>query len=639
MLSYLFKRLIAMIPTLLGITFVTFLIVNLAPGDPVSTSLGEGGGGGATESSGGNVDRERVADAIKAKKKLLGMVREDHAALVLGLAADGPVSIDARLGEFDGWLKSGLATSDTLIVGGAGGLLAALDPATGEVKRSFTGHTDTVSAVALSADGALLLSGDTDGGLILWDAATGKERARAAVMDRQVRDVVILPDGSQAITGSDDGTIRRFHLPDLNEVGQLVGHNSNVYALALSKDGHHLYSGGYDRVLREWDLDTGEAVRTWAFHPQSINDLALSPDGARLASAGDDRKARVLELNRPDAEPVLLEGNYKRVGAVAWLDDARVATGCDDETVRTWDATTGKELSRTTDSVGKVSALVTSPSGGLIALADSWIKVPIPIRYARWLGRILTLDFDRSFLDERPVIEKIGEALPVTIFLNLISVTIIYLISIPIGVWSAVKRGSTFDHISSVILFVLYSIPSFWLATLLIMGLSSERAWNLLPSVGLISDRADDLSFLQWVWDGALHLVLPVTVMVYGGVASLSRYVRTSLLETIQEDYVRTARAKGLDAWGVIMKHAFRNSLVTIVTLVANLLPAMIGGAVIVEFIFSIQGMGKLGFDAILARDYPVIMAITTFSALLTLLGILVSDLLYSVVDPRVRVE
>ena len=177
------------------------------------------------------------------------------------------------------------------------------------------------------------------------------------------------------------------------------------------------------------------------------------------------------------------------------------------------------------------------------------------------------------------------------------------------------------------------------MATLLIMGLSSERAWNLLPSVGLISDRADDLSFLQWVWDGALHLVLPVTVMVYGGFASLSRYVRTSLLETIQEDYVRTARAKGLDAWGVIMKHAFRNSLVTIVTLVANLLPAMIGGAVIVEFIFSIQGMGKLGFDAILARDYPVIMAITTFSALLTLLGILVSDLLYSVVDPRVRVE
>ena len=126
MLSYLFKRLIAMIPTLLGITFVTFLIVNLAPGDPVSTSLGEGGGGGATESSGGNVDRERVADAIKAKKKLLGMVREDHAALVLGLAADGPVSIDARLGEFDGWLKSGLATADKLIVGGAGGLLGVV---------------------------------------------------------------------------------------------------------------------------------------------------------------------------------------------------------------------------------------------------------------------------------------------------------------------------------------------------------------------------------------------------------------------------------------------------------------------------------------------------------------------------------
>lgn len=636
MLSYLLKRLLAMVPTLLGITFVTFLIVNLAPGDPVATSLGEGGGG-AAESAAGNVDRERVADAIKAKKKLLGMVREDHAALLLGLDGGATLPIDERLGELDGWLKSGVSGERGLFVGGVGGLLARLNPTTGEVEQRFKGHEQAVSALALSADGALLVSGDADGELYLWDAATGAVKAHVDVMDRPIRDVVLLPDQSQAITACDDGTIRRFSLPALTEVGQLVGHNNNVYAIALSKDGGKLYSGGYDRKLREWDLATSAVTRSWEFHPQSINDLAISPDGATLATAGDDRKARLLDLRAADATPVTLDGHYKRVGAVSWLDEGRVVTGSDDETVRIWD-TAGKELSRTEESVGKVSAVVAG-GGRVVVMADSWARVPIPLRYAKWLGRILTLDFDRSFLDERPVIEKIGEALPVTIFLNLIAVTIIYLISIPIGVWSAVKRGSTFDHVSSVVLFVLYSIPSFWLATLLIMGLSSERAWNVLPSVGLISDRADDLSFLQWVWDGALHLILPITVMVYSGFASLSRYVRTSLLETIQEDYVRTARAKGLDAWGVIVKHAFRNALVTIVTLVANLLPSMIGGSIIVEFIFSIQGMGKLGFDAILARDYPVIMAITTFSAFLTLLGILISDLLYSVVDPRVRVE
>ena len=204
---------------------------------------------------------------------------------------------------------------------------------------------------------------------------------------------------------------------------------------------------------------------------------------------------------------------------------------------------------------------------------------------------------------------------------------------------AAVKRGSMFDHVSSVLLFMLYSLPNFWLATLLIMGFSSKQTWDILPSVGLHANNANDLSYLPWLGDSVLHLVLPIICMTYAGFASLSRYTRTSLLETIQADYVRTARAKGLAETVVVLKHALRNALITIVTLIGNLLPRMIGGSVIIEYIFTIDGMGKLGFDAILTRDYPVIMAITTFSALLTLVGILVSDLLYSAVDPRVTAE
>ena len=147
------------------------------------------------------------------------------------------------------------------------------------------------------------------------------------------------------------------------------------------------------------------------------------------------------------------------------------------------------------------------------------------------------------------------------------------------------------------------------------------------------------MSYWEWLLDRIKHLFLPILVMTYAGFASLSRYARTTMLETIQEDFVRTARAKGLSERVVVYKHAFRNSLITIVTLMGNLLPAMIGGSVIVEYIFNIQGMGLLGFDAILQRDYPVIMAITSFSAFLTLLGILLSDILYSVVDPRVSQE
>ena len=160
-----------------------------------------------------------------------------------------------------------------------------------------------------------------------------------------------------------------------------------------------------------------------------------------------------------------------------------------------------------------------------------------------------------------------------------------------------------------------------------------------LPSSGLASPNEWQMSYFPWLWDRFLHLVLPVTVMVYGGFASLSRYVRTSMLEALGQDYVRTARAKGLAERVVVLKHAFRNALVTIVTLIGNLLPRLFGGSLIIEVIFSINGMGKLAFDSILSRDYPMIMAITTISAVLTLVGILISDLLYGVVDPRVKVD
>jgi peptide/nickel transport system permease protein len=317
-------------------------------------------------------------------------------------------------------------------------------------------------------------------------------------------------------------------------------------------------------------------------------------------------------------------------------DASRIFSGSRDETVRVWDTTTGKQLAQSLDSTGRIRDLDVAADGRLLSSADSWSTVPVHRRYLSWLLRIMRFDFDRSFVDDQPVINKIKKALPITIGLNFLSLIVVYTLAIPLGVLAAVKRNSTFDHISSLLVFTLYSIPSFWLATLLIMMFSSRQALDILPSVGLHGDAPWDMSYLEWLWDFVKHLLMPVLVMSYGGLASLSRYARTSMLETIGEDYIRTARAKGLDESIVVWKHAFRNSLITIVTLLGNLLPALIGGSVIVEYIFSINGMGRLGFDAILARDYPVIMAITTFSALLTLVGILVSDILYSIVDPRV---
>lgn len=264
---------------------------------------------------------------------------------------------------------------------------------------------------------------------------------------------------------------------------------------------------------------------------------------------------------------------------------------------------------------------------------------PIIIGYGEWLAKFIMFDFGTSRKDGRPVSERIADALPITITLNIITIIIVYIISIPLGIVSAVKKDSAFDRVSSLILFILYSLPSFWIGLLLLMYLSSGEHLNLFPLGGIISDWAEDFGFLDRLINIAWHLVLPVITLTYGSFAFLSRYTRANMLEVINQQYITTARSKGLSEAKVILVHAFRNSLVPLVTLFATMLPALLGGSVIVESIFSIPGMGMLAFESILSRDIPVIMAIAAISAFLTMIGILLADILYAVVDPRIRLE
>ncbi len=262
---------------------------------------------------------------------------------------------------------------------------------------------------------------------------------------------------------------------------------------------------------------------------------------------------------------------------------------------------------------------------------------PLWEQYLRWLGRVVTFDFGESYKDHRPVADKIAERLPVTLTLNFISILLIYVIAIPVGVYSAVEQGSLRDRVTTIGLFILYSLPSFWVAALLLMFLGGGDYLDLFPVFGLSSPGLEGAAWWRRVPDVAWHLVLPVFCLTYDGLASLSRYQRASMLEVIRADYIRTARAKGLPEKVVVFRHAFRNALIPIVTLLGYVLPAMFGGSIIIESIFSIPGLGQLGFEAVLSRDYPVIMAISTISALLTLLGILLADLLYVWVDPRIH--
>jgi len=261
---------------------------------------------------------------------------------------------------------------------------------------------------------------------------------------------------------------------------------------------------------------------------------------------------------------------------------------------------------------------------------------PLHIQYWLWLKRLATLDLGESIKFKRPVWDVLKERIPVSLKLTLTAVLLSYLISIPIGIYSASHQYSRLDQGVTLVLFILYSLPSFWVATMLIVLLGGGDFLDVFPVFGLSSIGAAKLGFWGRFWDTAWHLVLPVFCMTYASLAALSRYMRSSMLEVIRQDFITTARAKGLSENVVIFKHALRNSLIPIITLLAQILPATLGGSIIIETIFTIPGMGRLVWEAILARDYPVIMADLTFVAFLTLVGILLADILYSVIDPRI---
>jgi peptide/nickel transport system permease protein len=261
---------------------------------------------------------------------------------------------------------------------------------------------------------------------------------------------------------------------------------------------------------------------------------------------------------------------------------------------------------------------------------------PLMVQYGKWLGRLVRFDFGDSFSqDRRPVTEKIAERLPVTILINVLSIGLILVVAVPIGILSAVRRNSHFDRLTTVFVFIGFATPSFWLA-LLLMDVLGVR-YGLFPIVGLKSLGYDYLSWPGQILDILHHLVLPVFVSAFGGLAGFSRYMRANMLEVIRQDYILTARAKGLTEKAVIWKHALRNALLPVITLLGLSVPGLIGGSVIFETIFAIPGMGKLFYDGVMMRDYPLIMGILVIGAVLTLVGNLLADLGYALADPRIR--
>ena len=294
---------------------------------------------------------------------------------------------------------------------------------------------------------------------------------------------------------------------------------------------------------------------------------------------------------------------------------------------------------------GEAGNAVSAEKGGLRSNNAMREKLhldrPAVVGFALWMKGICKGDFGESAAVDpgRPVLDLIGERLPVTLKLNIFAILLTYLIAIPIGVYTARKADSKLDQLTGFALFALYSLPVMWVGLLLQALFCAGGLWEIFPLKGLTPDNASRLSIWQLHWELVKCYALPVLCLSYGGLAALSRYARSGMLEALRGDYVRTARAKGVSENTILWHHAFRNAVISLITLFGGMLPALVSGSVIVEYIFSIPGMGTLALTSLSSRDYPLQMALFAMGGALTLGGIFISDLLYTAADPRIRLE
>jgi len=258
---------------------------------------------------------------------------------------------------------------------------------------------------------------------------------------------------------------------------------------------------------------------------------------------------------------------------------------------------------------------------------------PLHVQYLHWAKDLISGDL-KSFKDNRPVLVKIWERFLNSLPLFLVATILTWTLSFPLGVRSALTQGSTFDKTSTFISYALISIPGFFLSYICIIVMVKQFH---LPVIGMQTFGLEKAGAVQAFMDRLEHMALPAFMSAMGGIAILSRYVRSQMLETLNQDYIRTARAKGLSEDAVVYRHGLRNALLPFITLFGLMIPGLIGGSVIFETIFAWPGMGRLGYEAILSRDFPIILTLNFFAAALALAGTLISDILYAAVDPRIK--
>ncbi|MBX3470475.1 MAG: ABC transporter permease [Planctomycetes bacterium] len=671
MWQFLLKRLLLLIVTLFGIALISFVIVTMAPGDPSSMKMGLKGGG---RGQGGLDD-----NTIRKNRELYYL---DRPRLLDLSPPTRRTRLEKALAELDA--KSELERKDAKLllesaIGTAGlDVLMEVLPgrtATGAAARAeLEGRLDALARAATDAERAAALEalsrhhGAFAPPVRLVDGRLPTQEERVRAWERQRR----------ALVAEAEAPARRV-LSVLAAVVPPAAGGPEVAADAPVADAMTAWQAWWAERAEDFSRARArEAATAWL-------------ERGDVAAAGAEGKASpeleaLRRVGQVAAPPLMDALRAARRGSPL---EQRAAYGLAVVCKKPWDLTTTPEerqtyaarwkerqdaieaqkgdmhpsaYAREVAALGDEAAFVAQEEAREFAdhrarWADWWFRAEeyyvdfsaprqvvrafTQTQFGRWMSRFVRLDFGESYKAKRPVWDMLAERLPVTLTLNAISLSLIYLMAVPLGIYSAVNRGVALDRGSTLALFVLYSLPSFWVGSMLIAFFTGEQGLLHplldLPAHHFMSLDADKLSTWGKVKDVARHLVLPVICLTYAELAYVSRQMRTGLLDVIRQDYVRTAVAKGLPRSRVIYKHALRNGLIPLLTLMGALLPVMFGGSVIIESIFSIDGLGKMAFDAILDRDYPVIMANLVISGFLTLLGILIADIAYAVVDPRIE--
>jgi peptide/nickel transport system permease protein len=592
--AYIIRRLLLMLPTLFGVTLVTFVVMQFAPGDPLKMQLSQAGAQGESGATREAFLHQRRQWKLDKPAIINTRWFADYSAQARGCARIQGLD-DARIGE----LLNRLATASP---------------------------TDAL----LSFLGGLGIEG--------FEAQLADPTRRAELVQRVKIGVQVLVEETIAEHG-----IKNFiGLLDDPELSIRIG---AIRCLAMCTLGDPFtYTYSKDPQPQE----TENVVTTWRIWWDREQATFKPLTGDRQIQLQESFKALVLESSRQK----ILDGvsAYRRTDAPYFMEILLGNSSLQEKYVASIALRTviGRPL--------KIDVALDDPEAPVRAVAENWkayfrlnsgrydpgfgVKLWYLLtdtQYANSLVKLVTFNFGRSMVKPYdPVGPEILRAAKVSAPIMLLSEAIVYLIAVPVGVYCAVRRGRWQDRIISTNLFILYSIPPVVLGMLFLTFLCFGTFLKIFPMYGLHHENAEDFGVLKYAADYIWHITGPLICLSLSQMASLAMFGRSSMLDVVNQDYIRTARAKGLDGRSVILKHALRNALIPVITLFSNFIPMLLGGSVIIEYLFGIPGMGRLSYDAIQAKDYNTVMALIYLDAIIVMLSILLSDLLYVAADPRI---